>query len=125
MPQLVEGGFSYPLIEESHVLLLAVVLGTKPVERYDRTFALYPSGAKHILEDKDEEVDLSDRQDLTGMRWAAPLEPLENPLTAVLISHGIIGVAWILKLLVYEARQLARMLNGRDQMSKDALVHMA
>jgi len=68
MPQFVEGGFRYPLIEESHVLLLAIVLGTKPVERYDRTFALYPGGAKHILEDKDEEVDLGDRQDLTGMR---------------------------------------------------------
>ena len=68
MPQLVEGGFCYPLIEESHVLLLAIVLGTKPVERYDLTFARYPSGAKHILEDKDEEVDLGDRQDLTGMR---------------------------------------------------------
>jgi hypothetical protein len=67
MPQLVEGGFCYPLIEESHVLLLAIVLGTKPVERYNRTFAFYPSGAKHILENEDEEVDLSHRQDLPGM----------------------------------------------------------
>jgi hypothetical protein len=30
-----------------------------------------------------------------------------------------------LELLVYEARQLAGMLDGRDQMPEDALVHMA
>jgi hypothetical protein len=63
----VERGFRNPLVEESHVLLLTIVLGPKPVERYERTFALYPSGAKHILEDKNEEVDFSDRQDLTGI----------------------------------------------------------
>jgi hypothetical protein len=68
MPQLVEGGFRNPLVEESHVLLIAIVLGAKPVERDNRTSALYPSGTKHILEDEDEKVDLSDRQDLTGMR---------------------------------------------------------
>jgi hypothetical protein len=59
------------------------------------------------------------------MRGAAPLEPLENSLTAVLTSHGIIGIARILELPVYAARQLARMLDGRDQMTKDAFVHMA
>jgi hypothetical protein len=68
MPQLMEGGFRNPLEEKSRVFLLAIVLGTKPVERYNRTFAFYPSGAKHILENEDEEVDLSHRQDLPGMR---------------------------------------------------------
>ena len=68
MPQLMEGGFRNPLQEESCVLLLAIVLGTKPVERYNRTSALYPSGPKHILENEDEEIDLGDRQNLTGRR---------------------------------------------------------
>jgi hypothetical protein len=68
MPQLMEGGFRNPLQEESCVLLLAIVLGTKPVERYNRTSAPYPSGTKHILENEDEEVDLSDRENLPGMR---------------------------------------------------------
>jgi hypothetical protein len=121
MSQLVEAGFRNPLQEESHVLLLAVVLRTKPVERDDRASALYPSGTEHILENEDEEVDLGDRQNLPGMRGAAPLEPLENPLTAILISHRIKGIARILELPFYKARQLACVLDGCGQMTKDVL----
>jgi hypothetical protein len=67
MPQLVDGGFRNPLEEERCVLLLAIVLRTKPVERYNRASALYPSGTKDVLEYEDEEINLGHRENLAGM----------------------------------------------------------
>jgi hypothetical protein len=44
------------------------MLRAKPMERYDCASASYPSGAENILENEDEEVDLSDRQNAPSLR---------------------------------------------------------
>ena len=118
--EFVKSRFYQPLQKELLIFLVAVKLGTKPMERDDCTSAFHLGGAKNVFEDGDKEIYLGHSQDPPGVRRAATVQSLQNAFAAVLFPFRILSVTWIFHGFTHQARYLTAILHTDGQMLEDA-----